>query len=124
MNFREIFAKQIKSNKPCNGDYLNGKTFAEVVNDRYLSYSMETFGHINQNELKNDIAQSVANKIAEYFIHKDEYLVMLLVVEEENYRALVKYHKLWESNWDDFSSRYELIDTTHEFPRFKKIDTI
>jgi len=124
MNFKEIFTNQIASAEPCNGDYLNGKTFAEVVNDRYLSYSMETFGHINQKELKNDIVQSVANKIAEYYIHKDEYLVMLLLVEEENYRAYVHVRKLWESDWDDFSSKHELIDTLQTFPRFKKIDSI
>lgn len=102
---KNLFAHQIESGEPSNGDYLEGKTFDEMV-DLRLKQSAAF------NTTREQMEEFVHSRIKEWKEHEGEHLLFFLREKENSTGEVgsVEILKVWESDVEALFDEHVLVE--------------
>lgn len=112
MDIKQIFP--CWNELPVNdGDFLNGKTVEEAIQIQLNSLSTSP-SDPNYIDLHSKISNNINKRVTEYTRHKGERLFHVIVqgdptMDDEIRRIGLSIVSVWESQWDEFISRHDVI---------------
>lgn len=119
-NFEKIFAEQLKTAVPHDGDYLKGRTIEQVIEERkHNEHAMSM--RMGKNVVHTDEEHRIsANHAIELFKNNvGGRMVFVMIIDNDKSQQIFS---MFENDWLQFQHTHQYVDhPTSSIPRFNKI---